>query len=432
MKTNFLYAAAVLLLMTTTLSSCFKDKCDRELTYLKRTPIALSPSEYRVDIENQAGRALESAGKIYVAGNYILVNEPRKGIHIIDNTDPRSPQAVSFISIIGNVDMAVRGNILYADNYTDLLAIDISNPTEARLMNRVQNVFPNYGTDENGNVIVAYDEEWVTEKVACNQWDMNMGGVWIEDGQVFQNNAETGQATVVGVATSASDRAPSSNVAGSMARFAVVDDALYIIDHSNMHIFDISAPISPSLATEMNIGWSDIETIYPFGNFLFIGSQNGMMIYDKTNPLNPVYRSTFTHAQACDPVVVEGNRAYVTLRDGVSCFNFNNQMDIVDISNIDNPTLISSTQMTNPHGLSVSNNLVYLCDGRDGFKIYDASNPNTVESNRLAHVTGFHAYDAIKLPNTDIVVLIGENGLYQFDVTTPSAPEQLSLIPVVQ
>lgn len=101
------------------------------------------PAEEAKKIEMQPPRPLQNPGKIYVSGNWLLINEVGKGLHVIDNTDPASPEKVSFISIPGNIDMAVKGQVLYADNYTDLVAIDISNPGNIKVSSRVENAFGN-------------------------------------------------------------------------------------------------------------------------------------------------------------------------------------------------------------------------------------------------------------------------------------------------
>jgi hypothetical protein len=104
-------------------------------------PIYLSYEELR-QVTTQAPRSLKSPGKIYVRGTYLFINEPGEGIHIIDNHDPTSPKPLAFVNIRGNVDMAVKGNVLYADNATDLVALDITNPQQVQVLNRVENVFP--------------------------------------------------------------------------------------------------------------------------------------------------------------------------------------------------------------------------------------------------------------------------------------------------
>lgn len=93
-------------------------------------------------VVQQAARSLEVPGKIYVYGAYLLINEVQKGIHIIDNRNPNEPLPISFIRIPGNMDMAVRNNILYADNHRDLIALDLQNLNEIRLIKRVPNAFP--------------------------------------------------------------------------------------------------------------------------------------------------------------------------------------------------------------------------------------------------------------------------------------------------
>jgi len=42
---------------------------------------------------------------------------------------------------MGNADLAIRNNLLYADSYVDLVWFDISNPALPALKNRLENVF---------------------------------------------------------------------------------------------------------------------------------------------------------------------------------------------------------------------------------------------------------------------------------------------------
>ncbi|MGL4630715.1 MAG: hypothetical protein ACRCVT_05855 [Leadbetterella sp.] len=90
----------------------------------------------------QSPRKLKKPAKIYIKGNYLFINELNEGIHVFNNIDPQNPRAVGFISIIGNQDMEVKKDILYADNGVDLIAIDISNPESVNVVKRVEKVFP--------------------------------------------------------------------------------------------------------------------------------------------------------------------------------------------------------------------------------------------------------------------------------------------------
>jgi hypothetical protein len=82
-------------------------------------------------------RSLSEPGKIYVYKTWLLINERYQGIHWFDNTDPSHPRSLGFLSIPGNIDLAVRSGILYADHLGDLVALDISNWQAPRELSRV-------------------------------------------------------------------------------------------------------------------------------------------------------------------------------------------------------------------------------------------------------------------------------------------------------
>jgi hypothetical protein len=154
-----------------------------------------------------------------------------------------------------------------------------------------------------------------------------------------------------------------------------------------------------------------------------------MHILDNSDPTNPTYLSTFRHARACDPVVVEGNTAFVTLRDGNECQNFVNQLDVVDISNLLDPQLIASYPMHRPHGLSVRDNILYLCEDDQGLKVFNVSNLEEISRNMLSHYKDFAAYDVISV-SKEVLLMVGKDGFYQFDTSDPKKLELLSSIKV--
>lgn len=414
------------------LSSCGKDACTRTVTYTKYEPVYLAPADYRVDPVLESPRTLKNPGKIYLYGNLILINERSEGIHVIDNANPSAPNNIAFIKIPGNIDIAVKASTLYADNYTDLLAIDISDINNIRLAKRVNDALPSYGTDGQGRLLVDYAPEEVTEEIACDQW-MN---VQTQDPRLAQNpwGAQPGlandpnTANMGGGGVSGAGR-EAIGIAGSMSRFAINGQVLYIIDHQNMHVYNITDTENPYKASDLTVGtgWG-IETIFPYRNHLFIGSTNGMFIYDNSNPLAPSYVSEFQHEVACDPVYVDGNFAYVTLRGGNRCGGWANQLDVIDISDIQQPRLVSSNPMEHPHGLSIENNELYLCDGKFGLKVLDITDKTNVT--QLYANNASPAYDAINIPNLNTVLVVGADGLHQYSTNDPRNLQQISLIPV--
>lgn len=212
-----------------------------------------------------------------------------------------------------------------------------------------------------------------------------------------------------------------------MARFALDRNFLYAVGQSQMHLFKIDKPSQPIDFKTVDLGWG-IETIFPYDNKLFIGSSSGMFIYDNIDPAEPKKLSMFQHGRACDPVVAHEGVAYVTLRTGTACGGGQNQLDLVDVSNPSTPQLIKSYQMESPHGLSVDFPTLFLCEGEQGLKVFDVSDRFSVDKNQLAHFKDMHAYDVISLGKT--LLLIGEDGFYQYDSSNPKDLRLLSKIPV--
>src|SRR3569833_1228179 len=135
---NLLPLLAITLLLMP-ISGC--DKSNAKL-YLVYAPVYASKAEALASINGSPNQKVDSPGKVYLNGSYIFVNDVDKGIHIIDNKNPAHPMQVAFLSIPGNQDIAVKGNTLYADMYDALLAIDISNPRQAKNRKLTQLVFP--------------------------------------------------------------------------------------------------------------------------------------------------------------------------------------------------------------------------------------------------------------------------------------------------
>ena len=132
---------------------------------------------------------------------------------------------------------------------------------------------------------------------------------------------------------------------------------------------------------------------------------------------------------ACDPVVANDEYAFVTLRAGNTCnWSNDNQLDVLNIEDIMQPKLIGTWGMTNPYGLSIDSEseLLFICDGTDGLKIYDFSVIEQTGSNRLDHISGMETYDIITHRN--IAHVISRDGLYQYQYSPEGEMTELSRI----
>lgn len=428
MKTNLLPCLLFVAFLGLFMQSCVKDVCEREVTYMKATPVYKTVDEIRTPIQTQAARDLKNPGKIYLHNGYIFINELREGIHIIDNSDPVNPQNIGFLPIPGNLDIAVNHHVLYADNYIDLVALDISDMTNVQLLNRQEEVFPFDGKNDEGGYAVYYDLEEVTEMLNCEDNNIDFEG-----GVVFPNGGlqDASVGTFAGAAATSTSRSATAGVAGSTSRFGLHGQYLYAVDNENLRLFNVNDIANPTFETfvQIDAGWNNaIETIFPHGDHLFIGSRSGMYIYDVSSPANPEFVSMLEHATACDPVFVYNDFAYVTLHDGSDCNGWTNQLDVVDVSNINNPQLINTVQMESPRGLTISDDVLFVCEGDFGMKVFDVSNPDAVGQNQLASISNISCFDVIAVGANNIILVIGENGLYQFDTSNPANLEQISFL----
>jgi hypothetical protein len=380
-------------------SSCLKNKNFKTYT--------ISRAEYSVKSEVTAAARLQAAEPLKNLGSFVLygttmyINEKDKGIHVVDYSNPTSPINKGFIPIPGNLGLAIKNNILYADCYCDLLAFKIVSNQDIQLQTALKGVFISrvQGFNEDTEHIkVTWTKKDTT--VSSDYYDQYEGGIKTIDAaspQTLANNVPGGGGTSIG---------------SSMAVFAIVNNYLYTVDNLNLHSFSLSDALNPKLENKQQVNWN-VETIFPFKDKLFIGSMSGMFIYSIQNPTIPSYISRFDHVRVCDPVIADDQFAYVTLRNGSACGGFTNQLDVLNIENITNPVLVKSFPFSNPHGLSKDQNIMFVCDGGSGLKVVDASNPNDLVTKQSLNIG--KAIDVVAYRNIAFVMLENAIQFYSYD-----------------
>lgn len=389
------------MLVFISLTSCSDDEKDDALyaDYLVARPLTMTKTEFLGSVQVLPPRPIEESGKIYAYQDYVFVNDAYKGVHVIDNSNPSAPRKVSFIKIAGNVDISVKGDYLYADSLTDLIVLDISDLNNIRIVNRLFNVLNDPVIWPVEADIFEYDGIDFQTEVLLG-WEMVTERRLIEEVQPWREN--------VVFAEMAADAAIGQG--GSLARFKIVEDFLYAVDSHFINIFDISDLENPAALEDVYAGF-DIETIFNQGNHLFLGSRSGMYIYDIADPARPLFVSEFQHGTACDPVVVDGSYAYVTLRGGNSCGAAESGLYIIDISVLTAPSLVASYPMDEPYGLGVKDNLLFLCDGASGLKVYDKTDILALQ--QVQELNEVVAYDVIPLENS--LLMVGDGQVHQYE-----------------
>ncbi len=387
-----------------------EDKCYYYQEETEYQEILTNVDEVKNSFEVVADFAIKKPGNIYSYQSYLFVAEQNEGIHILNNTNPASPVPLKFIKLKGNANFAVANDVLLADNGADLLSINFADLNNIKIDKRTENVNPDILRPDN-KILSGYKEIKVKRKIPCEDNNRMM-----RDQNVMFSSSAGGGGTV------------STGKAGSMAKFAVVNNYLYIAHSSVLQPLNISDPSNPIKLPKVNFNSDNIETIFPYKDYLYFGTNSGVLIYDcSSNPEAPIYRKTLTHALGCDPVVVSEDFCFSTVRNNTVCRSGNtvNAMYIYNVANINNPQYLRNVQLTNPYGLGVKNNLIFICQAESGLSVYNWDKSTTQVS--LKHnYPDIHAYDVIVNGNTLIVT--ADNGLFQFDCTDPDNIKYLATL----
>ena len=214
-----------------------------------------------------------------------------------------------------------------------------------------------------------------------------------------------------------------SGTGGSLARFTVVDNYLFTVDYDGLNVFDISSVEDPVKVQRKSVN-NKVETIFPLGDKLFVGTSRGMYIYNISNEGEPYEISFYEHVIACDPVVSDGKYAYVTLSSSREiCWRAKDELQIIDLADIQNPQLIKEYEMENPRGLAIHNDTLWVCD--NSMKVLDVSDKNNIK--QLYNFTNLHAEDVIV--NNNLALVIGNSGFTQYKLERDTI-RQLSKISI--
>lgn len=408
------------------LNSCMDEYTE---VFTANSPVYMSYEDLRSAVNMEPARELVNPGKIYFKDDYIFINEEFKGIHIIDNSDPQNPENIGFIAVPGNVDMAVKNNVLYADSYVDLVAIDISNVTASKEVNRVKDIFP-YITpppekieyrmakvDEDKGVVIDWEIKKVRQDMEYHYYpEYSIFPTYYAMDAVRYSNLNAGAS------------GSTFGIGGSMARFGLYSDYLYAVDNANLYIFDVNNPESPNNIGKQNVGW-DVETMFIYDGHMFLGTQSGMRIFSLQIATVPEYVSDFWHITSCDPVVISEGYAYVTLRGGNSCGNTVNRLDVIQLSaDYKNNELLQSYPLNGPYGLGIDDQILFVCDGDAGLKVYDVADKKHIDEHQIASFANINTFDVI--PVNNYLFMIGDDGFYQYDYSDLQNIHQVSFIPV--
>jgi len=398
----------LLAILTIAMIGCTKDYGTVEVTYQEATAIYGDIEAVRSEALNEVVREITNPGKIFIEDNFILIGEEQQGIHVMDNTDPTNPRAINFINIPGNREYYVKDNMIYAETYYDVIKVDISNVYDAQLVSRAEYVFQDLWKNEEGQTLIGFDFREVT--TVLNETDDFAKQVLAEN-EVYLDYAKN---IIPKSALPSSFAGSGSKISGTANRVTATDDHVYLIGNESMYVLNDTGQ-GLSLATKKERIGEGMETIFPYDGHLYVGSRSAMNIFDLADPSNPSEAYEFEHATACDPVLPADGVAYVTLRtaDFSACPGNTNSLLVLDVTNVNDVKQKEEITMTSPFGMTLIDNLLYVGEGENGLKVFDAS--DKYEPELVQSISGMQVYDVIPHPtNPNLILTTGPDGVSQY------------------
>ncbi|MGK2862786.1 MAG: hypothetical protein ACSLE0_12695, partial [Chitinophagaceae bacterium] len=113
---------------------------------------------------------------------------------------------------------------------------------------------------------------------------------------------------------------------------------------------------------------------------------------------------------------------------GTNCGPTANELQIIDIKNLKEPFLVKTYAMSGPLGLGKDDNLLFICDGKDGLKVYDAF--DVMKLRLIKTIGGMETFDVIAM--NKIALVSANDGLYQYSYANTGDIRLLSKITVTK
>ncbi|MES2645998.1 MAG: hypothetical protein V4717_03910 [Bacteroidota bacterium] len=204
---------------------------------------------------------------------------------------------------------------------------------------------------------------------------------------------------------------------GSLTRFTIAGDYLYAVDNHYLYAYSLTNPMKPAKVYTSPLNF-DIETIYPFDKYLFLGTRTGLLIYSIDTASAPRLIGQASHARSCDPVVANDSVAFVTLKGNGNCGPAVSGLYVYDIKTIGTPMLQETVELHEPVGLGLQDSVLYVCCGDAGLKVFNVKSPY---SPKLITTKKDALYVDV-IPYNGILICFARAGILLYDIANPAIP----------
>jgi hypothetical protein len=364
---------------------------------------------------------------------YVISSSATGRFYIIDISSPASPVLRSSLPLGYALNgVYVSGNYAYITGSNKLVVIDISSPTDPV----IKKSFAITGVTTSYSVKVFGNYAYVTAGTAgIVTIDISSSTNPVKKGSVATNNARGFD--IKGIYAYVADPGSSGN--------------------HNFKVIDISSSTAPIARYTLTAGLVTPQNVYVQGNYAYLADTGvGLLVFDITNPISPVLKSTYT-TNAASGVSGSGNYVYFTNGNfnildvssstkplikgrfsGGGTYNpsilGNNAyvadsvgLEAINISSFTSPVL-KGTMITNPTkqlAVIVQGSYAFIDEsGTSPFTIVDISNsanPTVVQT--ITTTYGGSGPDSDYVTGNRAYICDGTNGLYIYDISVlPAAP----------
>jgi hypothetical protein len=349
------------------------------------TPVNANPVHKGSLSDGAGGALLSNPSDVYVSGNYAYVTSyDNDALEIVDISDPANPVHLSSLSdgagevlLSGPSGVFVSGNYAYITGAEGLEIVDVSNPA----------VPVHAGSISPGN------------------WDDDPLHYWSSPSDVFVS----GNSAYV-ISDSSFAIIDISNPTNPVIKGGLrprYPRGIYVSDNyaylakvkeqsspaKTLEIIDVSNPTYPIVTGGVN--QPQMGSVYVAGNNAYLTSGNSLEIFDISDPMNPVHKSSVTTGSIITNghgtrVYIYGNYAYV-----VSYAN--NAIEIVDVSDPSNPVHKGSIQngeggalLNGPLSIFVNQDFAYVVGDSNALEIIDLGTVTATDVNVVSptQITG--------------------------------------------
>ena len=209
-----------------------------------------------------------------------------------------------------------------------------------------------------------------------------------------------------------------SGTAGSTATIITYNGFIYTVDGNHLRTLSLANPAKPVEVSSIFLG-EGIETIFAYEDHLYLGTRSGILLYNISNGAAPVFTGdSFRLLDGHDPVVVNGNYAYSTTKWGEENNNPSGNLEVIDVSNKNNPFVVNQFNQEFPGGLALSDHILYVCNGKFGLNIFSTGPNGQLEF--IKNVNTEAIYDCI--PTDDLLICQSKTGLILFNISDRDNP----------